>query len=121
MLPIQVQGRSLDEVLRLAQPSSSQSINLGFSPETLAAKVRRIVKHPLLMRDRRCLREGLLTYKVLAEAGWQPRLHFGLEPGAAQSPSIKAHCWVTLDDRIVAGASDTEYVEILVHPSRVRA
>lgn len=69
------------------------------------------------MRDRRCLREGLLTYRLLAEAGWQPRLHFGLEPGAVHSPRVRAHCWVTLDGRILTGASETAYVEILVHPA----
>jgi hypothetical protein len=71
------------------------------------------------MRDRPCLREGLLAYRFLAEAGYRPRLHFGVDPGIMASASTVAHCWVTLDGATVIGGSRTPFVEVLVYPEGV--
>ena len=68
-----------------------------------------------MMRDRRCLREGLLAYQFLAAAGFRPRLHFGVEADAATSARVAAHCWVTVDGRTLIGESEIPYAEILVH------
>lgn len=118
LMPLRLRGRSLEQVLQLAEASSSTGHLSGLSPEAIADRVRRTVRHPFLMRDRRCLREGLLTYRLLVETGWQPLLHFGVEPGTVSSARVRAHCWVTLEGRTVIGASDIPYVEILVHPAR---
>lgn len=116
LLPLRLSGLSLRETLALAEPPAARARFAGVSPAYIVRAVRRATRHPWVMRDRRCLREGLLAYRVLAEAGLRPRLHFGVEPGVVNSARIAAHCWVTLDDRTVIGGSDVPYVEILVHP-----
>lgn len=117
LLPLQIRGRSLREMLELAEPPLGGSRREGVSAAFVVRTVRRVTRHPWVMRDRRCLREGLLAYRLLAETGLRPRLHFGVERGAVTSPRVAAHCWVTLDGRTMIGESDVPYVEILVHPA----
>lgn len=117
LLPLQIRGRSLKQLLELAEPPARGSHLVGLSAAYAVRAVRRATRHPWVMRDRRCLREGLLAYRLLAEAGLRPRLHFGVEPDAASSARVAAHCWVTLDGRTVIGQSEVPYVEILVHPA----
>ena len=116
LLPLQIMGRSLQQLLALAEPPAARHRFAGISPDYVARAVRRATRRPWVMRDRRCLREGLLAYRLLAEAGLQPRLHFGVERDVVNSARVAAHCWVTLDGRTVVGESETPYVEILVHP-----
>lgn len=117
LLPLQIRGRSLKRLLELAEPPGRGSQCAGLSAAYVVRAVRRATRRPWVMRDRRCLREGLLAYRLLAEAGLRPRLHFGVEPDAVNSARVAAHCWVTLDDRTVIGESEIPYVEILVHPA----
>lgn len=117
LLPLRIRGRSLQQLLELAEPPGRGAPCAGLSAAYVVRAVRRATRHPWVMRDRRCLREGLLAYRLLAEAGLRPRLHFGVEPEAVNSARVVAHCWVTLDGRTVIGQSKTPYVEILVHPA----
>jgi hypothetical protein len=48
------------------------------------------------MRDRQCLREGLLIYRFLTMAGFGPTLHFAVKPEADHTLPMTAHCWVKL-------------------------
>lgn len=117
LMPLQVHGRSLKQALELAEPSAGRCRFAGLSAAYVVRAVRRTARRPWAMRDRRCLREGLLAYLFLAEAGLGPRLHFGVRPDALTTEHIAAHCWVTLDGSTVIGESETSYVEILVHPA----
>ncbi len=117
LIPFQMRGRTLNQMLELVEPSAPRACFAELSPDYAMRAVRHVTRHPWVMRDRRCLREGLLAYRLLVEAGFQPRLHFGVEPGAVTSARVAAHCWVTLDGRTVIGESETPYVEIFVHPS----
>lgn len=117
LLPLQLFGRSLQQMLELAEPPAGRRRFAGLSPAHVMRAVRRATRRPWVMRDRRCLREGLLAYRFLAEAGLKPRLHFGVEPDAVTSAHVAAHCWVTLDGTTVIGESEISYAEILVHPT----
>jgi hypothetical protein len=67
------------------------------------------------MRDRRCLREGLLGHRFLRLAGFDPELRFGVDPKSLQTPRVSAHCWVCLDGRPVVSDSLPGMVEIYRH------
>lgn len=90
------------QMLALAAPPAGTPLR-GLAADEIAARVHRTLRRPLLMRDRRCLREGVLCYRFLRAAGHAPRLHFGVNPAAVRGGRFSAHCWVTLDDVILAG------------------
>jgi hypothetical protein len=116
LLPLRLAGRdTLAGMLALAEPAGRRHFS-GLSSAYVVRAVRRTLRHRLLMRDRPCLREGILAYRFLAEAGYRPQLHFGVDPGIVASDRAVAHCWVTLDGATVIGDSETPYVEIHVHP-----
>jgi len=55
-------------------------------------------KKPWLMRDRRCLRQGLLAMRFLKKASFEPTIHFGVDMNTMSSPSLSAHCWVEINN-----------------------
>lgn len=117
LLPFRIaQSGSLEAMLALAEPASEKTPLAGVSSPAIVRAVRRTLRRPLLMRDRPCLREGLLAYRFLAEAGYRPRLHFGVDPGIVASTRTMAHCWVTLDGATVIGETQTRFVEVLSLP-----
>lgn len=107
---------ALENLLALAEPEPADRYFAGMPAATIVRAVRRTLRHPILMRDRRCLREGLLAYRYLAGAGYRPRLHFGIDPEIVRNQRTLAHCWVTLDGKIVIGDLGRDLVEILTHP-----
>jgi hypothetical protein len=120
LLPFQLAARdTLEGILELAEPPPGRRRFVGLTAARVVRAVRRTLRHRLLMRDRPCLREGLLAYRFLAEAGYRPRLHFGVDPGIVASARTVAHCWVTLDGATVIGGSRTPFVEVLVYPEGV--
>lgn len=84
----------------------------GLDPAAVARKVKRAVRRPLLMREQRCLREGLLAYRCLKRAGREPTLHFGIQRASVRAERMAAHCWVTLEGRMVLNPPPEGYVEI---------
>ena len=73
---------------------------IGLGAETIWRCCHRTVKHPRVMRDRPCLREGLLLNRYLVMAGFEPSLHFGIDKDSIRDPKVRAHCWVRLGARI---------------------
>lgn len=66
-------------------------------PNQIANWVIRSTRKPWLMRNRRCLRQGLLGTRFMRIAGYDPHLVFGVSPESLQAASIAAHCWVELE------------------------
>jgi len=89
----------------------------GLPVEYISRRVRKAVRHPWLMRDRRCLREGLLGFEFLRRSGYSPELHFAVDPASVTSDRISAHCWVCLDGKPVVGDRQGDQVTIFVHRS----
>ncbi|MCX7304459.1 MAG: lasso peptide biosynthesis B2 protein [Hyphomicrobiales bacterium] len=115
-LPWRVSGKPLDQILAMASPEG-RSDYPGLAAEYIARRVRKSVRRPLLMRDRRCLREGLLGFEFLSRAGYAPELHFAVEPASVAKDRIAAHCWVCLDGQPVVGDRLGDQVTIFVHRS----
>jgi hypothetical protein len=115
-LPWRVSGKSLEQILAMASPNDRLDYP-GLAPEYISRRVRKSVRSPLLMRDRRCLREGLLGFEFLLRSGYDPELHFAVEPSSVAKDRIAAHCWVCLDGQPVVGDRQGDQVTILVHRS----
>lgn len=114
LMPLLVARRSFEAVLRWA-PLSSSTPYRGLPAGYIVTSVNRTVRHPWLMRDRRCLREGLLAHRFLRLAGFDPDLRFGVDPKSIQASRLSAHCWVCLDGRTVVSNSLPGMVEIYRH------
>ena len=114
LMPALIAGRSFEDVLKWA-PLASSTPYRGLPAAYIVAHVNRIVRHPWLMRDRRCLREGLLGFRFLRMAGLDPELRFGVDASSMNEPRLSAHCWVCLDGRPVVSDSLPGMVEIYRH------
>lgn len=114
LLPLRLVGRSFEQVLR-AVPATSQPRYAGLTADYISRTVRRVTRRPLLMRDRRCLRQGLLGFGYMARAGLSPELHFGVERGSVATGKLAAHCWVCIDGQPVLSDRMPDMVTIYVH------
>lgn len=116
LMPILVGRRDFESVLKWA-PLEPPMPYRGLPWTYVVDRVNRTVGHPWLMRDRRCLREGLLGFRFLRMAGFDPDLRFGVDSKSMQEPRLSAHCWVCLDDKPVVSDSLPGMVEIYRHPA----
>lgn len=114
LLPFRLAGRSFEEVLKVV-PAAPQPRYAGLPPDYISRTVQRVTRRPLLMRDRRCLRQGLLGFGYMAQAGLSPELHFAVERGSVPTGQLAAHCWVCLDGRPVLSDRTPDMVTIYVH------
>lgn len=91
----------------------------GVAPETIAHWVRRACKHPILMRQRRCFRLGLLGFRFLRMAGHQPELRYALEPlSLGQGGPARTHCWVCLKGQPLIGTKGPGMVDLVSYPAQ---
>jgi hypothetical protein len=114
LLPFVVGRRPLTPILVETEPGSIRPYE-GLGADEIVGEVRRLTRHPWAMRDRRCLRQGLLAYRYLRLAGYAPALHFGVDRTSVADPKIKAHCWVVLDGNPILNPPDPSMVTILVY------
>lgn len=113
-LPARIAGREFSQILSdvSAVPPNSWP---RFPVSYIARSVRRAARWPILMRNNRCLRSGLVGFATLRRCGYEPRLHFSVDPKSIGRPSLSAHCWVTLDGVEVINARIPGQVQIHVH------
>src|SRR5882757_4718253 len=78
ILPWQVRQQPLEAVVALANATPVARYR-GLPIAYIVKRVRRTARRPWLMRDRRCLREGLLAFRFMAAAGYAPELYFGID------------------------------------------
>ena len=119
-LPARIAGRDFSEILADASSVPSNSWP-RFPVPYIARAVRRVARWPILMRNNRCLRTGLVGFAALRRCGYEPRLHFSLDPKSMGQPSLSAHCWVTLDGVEVINVSIPGQVQIHVHAAPGKA
>lgn len=115
-LPLRLGRQPIGAALRLAEPAARGHYD-GLAADYIARAVRRATRHPWLMRDRRCLRQGILGYRFLAAAGYRPELYFGVDPASVSRPRLAAHCWVCLDGQPVLNDRLPGMATLFVHPS----
>jgi hypothetical protein len=114
LLPFQIAGKSFEDVLAVV-PSQPNRIYLGLPADYIRGAVRKATRNPILMRDRKCLRQGLLAFGYMAQAGLRPELRFGIKPDSMNAAALAAHCWVCIDNVPVLSDKDPDMVTIHVH------
>src|SRR5437867_2977168 len=114
LMPALIGRRDFETVLKWA-PLDAPTRYRGLPSAYIVARVSRTVRHPWLMRDRRCLREGLLGFRFLRMAGFDPELRFGVDSTSMQAPRLSAHCWVCLEGKPVVSDRLPGMVEIYRH------
>jgi len=70
------------------------------------------------MKRRRCLRQGLLTYRFLMLAGIDAVVRFSVYPDRPGDPRMHAHCWVTVDGKCVTFPAGDASVEMMTFDPR---
>ena len=114
LLPFRIwRERPLSEVLSFANPSLRVRY-AGLPAPYILQRVLKTTRRPILMRDRRCLRQGILATRFMAAAGHKSELHFGVDR-TSLSGSLKAHCWLVHSGQIVLNPPDTTMVPLFVH------
>ena len=98
--PIAARG-PLERLLGFATPGGATPAYASLSVSEILTAVKNVSARPWVMREQRCLREGLLAFRFLALAGYRPVLHFGVAPETAKSNHPRAHCWISLDGKAI--------------------
>ena len=115
LLPLRMSRKTMSAIRRYAA-DPSRTPYAGLPADWVVARVKRMSRRPWFMRDRRCLREGLLGYRFLSLAGYRPELRFGIDPASLERPRLGAHCWVCLDGTPVISDPFPGMVEIMRIP-----
>jgi hypothetical protein len=111
LLPLIAYRRELTPLLELVRAPVTAPYG-GLAVGYIAKRVKRASRRPWAMRDRRCLREGLLAYRFLSLAGYAPSLHFGVERSSTTKERVSAHCWVDVGAETVLNPPSAGMVEI---------
>jgi len=114
-LPVAIFFRSFSEMLQYAEAKVCNRY-IGISADQIASAAINATRRPWIMRERRCLRQGLIGYRYLRKAGYQPQLHFGIDSRSVDQEHISAHCWVVLDGKSVINDALQGMSTILIHP-----
>ena len=118
LLPFRIwRERPLAEVLLLARPLRGQSYP-NLPTDYILKHVLRTTRRPILMRDRRCLRQGILAFRFMTAAGYTPELHFGIDRTSLAGP-VRAHCWLVHEGKVVLNPPDPATTRILVHTTKL--
>jgi hypothetical protein len=113
LLPILAYRRDLKSLMAKADPSARRRY-VGMSSADVIKRVRRAVRRPWFMRNRQCLREGVLAYRFLTLAGFDPEIHFGVDRTSIAKERLSAHCWIALNDNIILNPPTPSMIEVLV-------
>ncbi|MEL6201805.1 MAG: lasso peptide biosynthesis B2 protein [Pseudomonadota bacterium] len=96
LLPAHVGRKDMQSLLRYLDVETDRQFET-LHPDQIVNWVIQATRKPWFMRNRRCLREGLLGMRFMRLAGYDPSLVFGVNPKSIQTTSMSAHCWVELD------------------------
>ncbi len=112
-MPFRVTSRRpLAWVLSFADRAPSAAY-AGLSAEYILKHVAQVTRRPYFMRERRCLRQGVLAFRFMKAAGHEVELHFGID--RIHLPDIRAHCWIVHNGRVVLNPPDADTQPIFVH------
>jgi hypothetical protein len=116
MLPFRIAGKDFATILKTYEregPARTPHWPVAYLERT----VRWAVRGPILMRDRRCLRSGLLGYAALKEAGYTPELRFSVDRKSVATERLSAHCWVCVDGVPVINQPMPDHVVVFNYPA----
>jgi hypothetical protein len=114
LLPLLAVRRGLEPLLAFTRAGPAVPY-AGLPPGYIVRRVRRATRRPWLMRDRPCLRQGLLAMRFLGLAGYRPVLHFAIDRTSVTRRVLAAHCWVSLDGEVLLNPATPSMIEILAY------
>ena len=115
LMPMFTKRNDLEPLLLMATPAPGLRAYDDLAAPEIIDAVKASVARPWRMRGRRCLREGLLAFHYLALAGHAPLLHFGVVPQSLGSKKPAAHCWVSIDGKIMLNPPGRPMHELFVY------
>lgn len=113
-IPVLAWRRNLTSLLAVAMPREVTPYR-GLAADYICRRVRKTTRRPWVMRDRPCLRSGVLAIRFLRLAGFEPSLHFAVDRMSVAQDVLAAHCWVVLDQQTMLNPPSPSMVEVLVY------
>lgn len=114
LIPVLAWRRNLTSLLALAKPREVTPYR-GLAADYICRRVKKATRRPWVMRDRPCLRSGVLAIRFLRLAGFEPSLHFAVDSMSVAQDVLAAHCWVVLDQQTMLNPPSPSMVEVLVY------
>jgi hypothetical protein len=112
-------SRDFSDIMKIADAGPARRYR-GLAAPYIAHRSKRAARRPWVMRDRRCLREGILAYRFLTLAGIPAEMHFGVDRKSIGSAKLSAHCWVVADNMEILNPPEPSMVTIFVEKNRAR-
>jgi len=110
-------SRDFADIMRIADAGADRRYN-GFAAPYIAHRAKRAARRPWVMRDRRCLREGILAYRFLTLAGIPADMYFGVDRKSIGSAKLSAHCWVVVDGKPLLNPPEPSMVTVFIEKNR---
>jgi hypothetical protein len=117
LMPLRIAGMEMGPLLAAYDPGPATG-RCELPPSEIVALVQRMTRHPWTMRNRRCLRQGLLAFRYLTLAGYRPELHFAIDRASLSAARPMAHCWIELDGRPMLNPPSPTMVTLFVYRGR---
>lgn len=116
LLPLLITNWDFKSALRYSHAKPCLRFS-NLSVEQIADWIVQATRHPIFMRDRRCLRQGLLGARFMRMAGHEPELHFGIDSCSLKKSRLNAHCWVVINGSEVLNTALDDMVVIHIDTS----
>jgi hypothetical protein len=118
LMPMFTKRNDLEPLLLMATPAPGLCVYDDLTAREIIDAVKASVARPWRMRGRRCFREGLLAFHYLALAGHAPLLHFGVVPQSLSGKKPAAHCWISIDGKIMLNPPERPMHELFFYDGK---
>lgn len=115
LLPLRILGRDFAGLLRFADRPLRNVDAQGLPATDIVAAVVVATRRPWMMRNRRCLRQGLLAFRALHSAGHRPALHFGVDAAGLKGREGLVHCWILVKGEVVLNPPEPGMTTVFIH------
>jgi hypothetical protein len=118
LMPMFTKRNDLEPLLLMATPAPGLRVYGDLTAPEIIDAVKASVARPWRMRGRRCFREGLLAFHYLTLAGHAPLLHFGVVPQSLSGKKPAAHCWISIDGKIMLNPPERPMHELFFYDGK---
>ena len=115
MIPLLDNIFGLKQILRVLTPPDRCEPYKGIPAEKICDVVEDRLKKPLLMKRRKCLRNGFMLFHFFCLAGLPAVLHIGVFEPKEYNKKMAAHCWVTCHGQSLSPEPQEDVAVVLAH------
>lgn len=101
IMPLLVRFIPMRGLLWLVEQPAGWTPYRGVPSERIIEMTAHRLRNPRNMRRRRCLRHGMTLFHFLRLAAVPAVMHFGVLGPATSGQRLHAHCWVTVNGKVV--------------------